>query len=92
MLGKMKFFFSFFRCVNISGSLNSQNAHKFGASGFFPSAQQFWAEMKISNLYNLRRQPEIFKTAQIFSSIWKKILLNLFEHQAFASYQFFEQK
>ncbi len=65
------------------------NAHNFGASGFFPSAQNFWAEMKISNLYNLCREPQIFKTAQIFSSIWKNILLNIFEHQNFPSYQKF---
>jgi hypothetical protein len=83
---KVKIFLQFFRCPNFSGRLN---AHNFGASGFFPSAQNFWAEMKISNLYNLCRQPKIFKTAQIFSSIWKKNLLNIFEHQNFPSYQNF---
>jgi hypothetical protein len=42
---KMKFFFNFFMCPNFSGSLYSQNAHNFGASGIFPSAQKFGAEM-----------------------------------------------
>jgi len=69
-LGKSEKILQFFRCPNVLGRLN---AHNFGASGFFPSAQKFWAEIKISNLYNLCRQPKIFKTAQIFSSIWLKI-------------------